>query len=223
VRKAKPKSATTSDAGTENSRRGAILSAAFSLLMERGYARTSTLDIATRAKVSKRELYLLFDSKQAILTACIAARAERMRRPLALPAARDRRALVDVLTRFGSTFLRELCHPAVIAVYRLAAIEAELSPEVAQAIDSAGRGTNRTALVDLLRHAQSAGILGPGDPAVMASEFFGLLLGDLLLRLILRVTDPPTSGEIDRRTRAATDALLRLYGKTNPGVIQSGL
>jgi len=33
-------------------------------------------------------------------------------------------------------------------------------------------------------------------------------------RLIPRVTDPPTSGEIDRRTRAATDALLRLHAKT---------
>jgi AcrR family transcriptional regulator len=181
--------------------------------MERGYARTSTLDIATRAKVSKRELYLLFDSKQAILTACIAARAERMRRPLALPAPQDRRTLDAVLTSFGSTFLRELCHPAVVAVYRLAAIEAERSPQVAQALDTAGRRTNRRALIDLLRHAQSSGILAAGDPSAMASEFFALLLGDLLLRLILRVTDLPTSGEIDRRTRAAVDALLRLHGK----------
>jgi hypothetical protein len=37
-------------------------------------------------------------------------------------------------------------------------------------------------------------------------------MGDLPLRLVLRVTDPPTPEEIDRRARAATAALLRLHG-----------
>ncbi|MBV8653445.1 MAG: helix-turn-helix transcriptional regulator, partial [Alphaproteobacteria bacterium] len=52
--------------------------------MERGYAGASTLEIATRAKVSKRELYALFGNKQGILTALISSRATRMRQPLAL-------------------------------------------------------------------------------------------------------------------------------------------
>jgi AcrR family transcriptional regulator len=217
VRKARPASPSARDAGTESPRRDAILGAAFSLLMERGYARTSTLDIATRAKISKRELYLLFDSKQAILTACIAARAERMRRPLELPAPRDRRTLVDVLTRFGSTFLRELCQPAVIAVYRLAAIEAERSPEVAQALDRAGRGPSRRALIGVLQHAQSAGLLRAGDRSLIASQFFALLMGDVLLRLVLRASEPPSPAEIDRRARAAVDALVRLHGEPKTG------
>jgi AcrR family transcriptional regulator len=200
----------------DDPRREAILSAAFSLLTQRGYERTSTLDIATRAKVSKRELYQLFDNKQAILSACIAARAERMRRPLALPAPQDERSFVAVLTSFGSTFLREITRPAVVAVFRLAAIEAERSPEVARTLDTAGRETNRTALIGLLKHAQSSGLVGPGDAAAMATEFFGVLTGDLLLRLILRVTDPPTPPEIDQRTRVAVEALLTLHGKTKP-------
>ena len=195
-------------------RREAILNAAFSLVMQRGYERTSTLDIARRAKVSKRELYHLFDSKQAILTACITARAQRMCRPLQLTAPQDRQSFVAVLKSFGSTFLREICDPAVVAVYRLAAIEAERSPEVARALDNAGREMNRAALIGLLRQAQSLNILGTGEPARMASEFLSLLLGDLLLRLILRVTDPPTSDEIKRRTRVATEALLLLHAKT---------
>ena len=48
-----------------------ILLAAFAAFIERGYAETSTLEIATRAKVSKRELYALFGNKQAMLVACI--------------------------------------------------------------------------------------------------------------------------------------------------------
>jgi AcrR family transcriptional regulator len=212
VSKARSASVRAVGAVADDPRRDVILKAAFALLMQRGYERTSTLDIATRAKVSKRELYQFFDSKQAILTACIAARAERMRRPLALPSPQDRETLLAVLTGFGSTFLRELCHPAVVAVYRLAAIEAERSPEVARALDSAGREPNRKALIDFVGRAQSSGLLEAGDASAIASEFFALLMGDLPLRLVLRVTDPPTPEEIDRRARAATAALLRLHG-----------
>jgi AcrR family transcriptional regulator len=46
----------------------------------------STLEIATRAKVSKRDLYALFGSKRAMLAACIKERAARMRQPLVLTA-----------------------------------------------------------------------------------------------------------------------------------------
>src|SRR5215467_7649224 len=44
--------------------RGRILTAAFEVFQERGYAATSTLEIATRARVSKRELYALVGNKQ---------------------------------------------------------------------------------------------------------------------------------------------------------------
>ena len=44
--------------------RARILEAAFSAFMERGFAETSTLEIATRARASKRELYAEFGSKQ---------------------------------------------------------------------------------------------------------------------------------------------------------------
>jgi AcrR family transcriptional regulator len=215
VAKERPLTVRRSAVVTDDPRRGAILNAAFCLLMQRGYERTSTLDIASRAKVSKRELYQLFESKADIVSACVAARAERMRRPLTLPVPENRKTFIGSLTSFGSTFLREICDPAVVAIYRLAAIETERSPEVARVLDSAGRKCNRTALIKLLRSAQSSGILGAADPAIIASEFFGLLLGDVLLRLILRVRDPPAAREIDRRARAATEAVLRLYPKTN--------
>jgi AcrR family transcriptional regulator len=46
-----------------------ILGAALSAFMEGGFAQTSTLEIATRARVSKRELYTLFGNKEAMLVA----------------------------------------------------------------------------------------------------------------------------------------------------------
>ena len=182
------------------------------VLMEHGYARTSTLEIATRAKVSKRELYRLFGDKKAILTSCIAERAKEVRLQLELPEVGDRASLASVLESFGAAALRGLSRPEVTAVFRLAVVEAERSPEVAQALDTAGRIATRDALIRVLAQAQSKGLLGNGDPALMAEQFFALLWGGLRLRLLLRLAAPPGQAEIKRRAQRATEALLVLHG-----------
>src|SRR5215475_9627412 len=70
----------------EPSLRARVLKAAFGVFRKRGFSGASTLEIATRAKVSKRDLYALFGSKHAMLAACIRERAGRMRQPLELAA-----------------------------------------------------------------------------------------------------------------------------------------
>jgi AcrR family transcriptional regulator len=191
--------------------RGRIIEAAFAVLMERGYAGASTIEIATRAKVSKRDLYALFGSKQGILVAMIAGRSARMLQSLALPAVVDRAALAAALTSFGTTLLKEICHPTVAALFRLAILEAERSPEVARALDDNGRTANRNALVEFMTGAQAGGLICGADPETMTSQFFSLLFGDLLLRVIMRVIDPPPAREAARRAQAATTTLLQLY------------
>ena len=188
-----------------------IIGAAFSAFMELGYAGASTLEIATRAKVSKRELYALFENKQAMLAACISERAKRMRLLFELPGTPDLATLTSTLSDFGKTILREMCQPPVMALHRLAIAEADRCPEVAQTLESAGREPNRRALVDLLTHAQAHHFLGAGDQSTMATEFFALLWGDLLMRLLLRSTGPPTPTDMERRARAATQALFALH------------
>src|SRR6185312_13048709 len=126
--------------------RGRILEAAFNAFTNNGYAATSTLEIATRAHVSKRELYALVGNKQQMLIAAIADRAKRFKAPADMPLLRDRATLAQVLTAFGARFVREVSDPHVIAVFRLAIAEAVQAPEVAQTLDSSGRETGRAAL-----------------------------------------------------------------------------
>ena len=184
--------------------------------MEKGYAATSTLEIATRAKISKRDLYANFPNKRAILLACIASRAARMGLPSDLPASHSRDMLVSILTRFGATVVREVCQPEVIAMFRLAISEAERSPEVAETLN-ASRSVNRNALADLLAEAQAVGILHDGDPRQIMERFYALLWGDLMVGRLLGVTIPPEPAEIDRRAHEAAEALLKLYGNPNCG------
>jgi AcrR family transcriptional regulator len=191
--------------------RSRIMEATFAVLMERGYAGASTIEIAKRAKVSKRDLYALFGSKQGILVAMIAGRSARMRRPSALPVVADHAALGATLTSFGVTLLKEICHPTVAALFRLAILEAERSPEVARVLDENGRTANRTALIEFLARAHADGLIAGAAPELMASQFLSLLFGDVLLRLTMRVIETPSARDIARRARAATVALLDLY------------
>ena len=191
--------------------RSRIIDATFRVLVEHGYARANTREIARQAKVSKRELYALFGSKQAILAAMIAGRARRMRLPLTLPAVDSRESLAETLVRFGATLMREVCHPAVAALFQLAVIEAERSPEVARALDEGGRKASRAALAAFLANAQAKGLVAGAEPETMASQFLALLWGDLQMSLLMRIVRTPGPAEIDRRARTAAQALLGLY------------
>ena len=193
-----------------------ILGAAFSAFMANGYAETSTLEIATRARVSKRALYELVGNKQEMLVACISERAQRLRVPTDLPEPRDRETLSRALAAIGTQLLREVSDPTVIAVFRLAIAEAVRAPEVARALDSIGGETSRAAVREIMTRAQRAGILS-GDPREMAEHFAGLLWDNLMVGLLLRVVDRPSPREFARRARNATAAFLRLYRQPNAG------
>jgi AcrR family transcriptional regulator len=187
-----------------------ILDAAFSAFMKGGYAETSTLEIAGLAHVSKRALYALVGNKQEMLAACIRERAQRLQVPADLPEPRDRESLARALTAFGTQLLREISHPTVIGVFRLAIAEAITSPEIAKALDSIAGETTRAALKAIMTKAQSSRLLS-GQPAEMTERFAALLWGNLLVGLLLRVATQPNPTEITRRARDATAAFLRLY------------
>jgi AcrR family transcriptional regulator len=194
-----------------------ILDAAFATFMKHGFAAASTLEIATRARVSKRELYALVGNKQAMLIACIRARAGRLQVPADLAAPRDRQILARVLAAFGTQLVREVTDPTVVAIFRLAISEAVQAPEVAQALDSIGRETTRAALRQIMAEAHKHGLL-VGRPADLAEQFAGLLWGNLMVSMLLGVAERPNSRDIATRARDATAAFLQLHpGPDKPG------
>jgi AcrR family transcriptional regulator len=198
------------DGEAEETVRQRILEAAFSAFMERGFSETSTLEIATRARTSKRELYAHFGSKQEMLVACIAERAKRLRMPADRPELRDRDTLAHVLKLFGTSLLGEISDPAVVAVFRLAIAEAIRAPEVATALSDAGIVASRSALREIMTGARAAGLVD-GEPAEMAEHFVGLLWGSLMMNLLLQVAKRPPAREIVRRAETAAAAFLRIY------------
>jgi len=198
-----------------------VLKAAFAVFRTRGFSGASTLEIATRAKVSKRDLYALFGSKHAMLAACIKERAARMRRPLELaaPVPESPQDVATTLGEFGASILRVVSHPDVLTVHRLAIAESDRAPEIARTLDRNGREANHAALAGWLAKAQAQGLIGAGDPATIgagdpatiAAHFIATLWGSLLIQMLLGVRKAPTEQEIEARAHAAAQAILTVY------------
>ena len=189
--------------------RGRILEAAFAVFMEHGYAAASTLAIATRARVSKRELYAHFGSKQEMLVSCIGERSRRMKVAADLPAPADRNALARTLEAVGTGLLREITDPTVVSVFRLAIAEAARAPEIGRTLDAIGRQASLAALRATLERARSSGLI-EGDPSQMAELLSDLMIGNLMVGLLLGVAQHP---DIKRRAKEATKAFMLLHPK----------
>jgi len=191
-----------------------ILQAAMQLFMERGFAETTTLEIATRARVSKRELYALVGNKDEMLAICIARRGSRMRLPEGFKEPADRASLEGALRKYGATMLRELLDPDVVEVFRLAIAEAKRSPSIAKSLSEGGRGPARAALERLLQSARAAKLLGDADMADMVRHFDGLLgWTTFMVWVLVGLEKPPTAKEIDRRAEEAAAMFLQVHGR----------
>jgi AcrR family transcriptional regulator len=204
VRRARPQAG-----AADGSVRNRIIRAAFGLFGENGFTDTSMLEIATRAQLSKRDVYALYADKHALLADCITERARAMRRPLAPPALPESRAaLAARLIELGKSVLQGVCQSEVLMVYRLTIAESDRAPELARILDANGRAANHDALADLLAKAQTQGLIGAGDPAALAARYFAVLWGSLLVELLMRLRAAPTQEEIEARARAAAETLI---------------
>jgi len=198
---------------TAPSARDRILAAAMETFIEHGFANATTLEIATRARVSKRELYALVGNKEQMLAICIAERGNRMRLPEGFPALTDRASLKTALRRYGETMLRELSSPGVIAVMRLGIGEAKRSPNIGKSLDAMARAPARAALKALLDSAKALHLIVDGDVEEMIFDFYGLLWGVRFTWILLGVDKVPGPKEIERRAADATSRFLKVYGR----------
>lgn len=190
-----------------------VLRAGFEAFKELGFDGASTLEIATRAHVSKRELYALFADKQSIVVECIKWRTKQMQLPLDLPRPSDAQALAATLVKFGTALVTGVCDPGVLTVFRFAIAEAHRTPDIAKALNERGREPSRKLFIDLIKNAQEDRLLQPAPATDISEFFFSLLWGDLLLRLLMGLAKPPTKVEIEQRARHAAERVMVTYAK----------
>jgi hypothetical protein len=69
-------------------------------------------------------------------------------------------------------------------------------------------------LMGLLEPVRERGLLIGADTHEMAEIFFAILMRGLLIRMVMRVAEPPTEAEAHARAKLAADSLWRLYGRS---------
>lgn len=213
----KKKAATTQRDEARAARRKAILEAAGAVFFERGFEAATTLEIAKRARTSKRALYDLFGSKDVLLAALIRESSKQMEAPLELRAPQSRDALLETLRQFGRRFLEQLFHPHRTAMYRLAIAEMFRSGKVARGLEDAGRRPVVAALQRMLVVAGENGLLRPADVELLTTAFFGILIGGIHTQVLLGLEEDAVPKAIQHRVDQAVEVLARLVGPPPDG------
>lgn len=172
--------ATAPENGDRTARkRRAILEAATTLFLDKGYVSTNMEEIASLAAVSKQTVYKQFSDKETLFREIVLG----VTRDLDEDSDADVLSLPDgdgdveaELLALAGTLLRVLLAPRVLRLRRLVIAEAARFPELGRAYWEAGFERGLAAIAARLRHLTERGILRIDDVDVAAGHFAGLLL-----------------------------------------------
>jgi len=193
-------------------RRQEVLDAAFAVLAERGYRRTTMLEIARRASASKETLYAWFGNKQGLFAELILRNAEGINGILSRCLDCDQDDLAETLEAFGSELLKLLLGAPSLVINRTAMAEAADDPTLGRLLLAKGRDTALPKLARFFQAQQEAGRLDFDDVELAIDSFMGLLIGDLQQRRLLGGLSMPNKRAIEARAKRAVRQFLILFG-----------
>ena len=182
-------------------RRMIILKAAGEVFKERGFDRSRTIDVARKANMSKRDLYAVFPSKEALLSALIHDGAAKMANPLKLAHPVTRAEFYAILEKFGSEFLVKQFSPPRLTMLRLMIARTSENSDLQNDADASIRENIASATTALFTSAQKAGLVRFASAERVAQAFLLVLQGDLLMRALLNATF--TLGDVALSVRVA--------------------
>jgi TetR/AcrR family transcriptional repressor of mexJK operon len=197
-------------------KRSAILDAAASLFLRKGYLGTSMDEIAALAAVSKQTVYKHFADKERVFTEIVVA---------AVDEASDRvHAEVLELADSGDVAadLRDLARrqlemvmqPRLLQLRRLVIGEAGRFPDLGRTFDERGPARTVSALADAFERLAARGVLNvDGDPLVAAQHFNWLIMSIPLNEAMFLGDDEPSAADLDRYAHTGVRAFLAAYGR----------
>lgn len=194
----------------EAARRSALVQAAEEVFLRHGYAAANMDDVAQAVGMSKKTLYQLFPSKEALFEAVVA----RLCAPMQVAAEAGRPGDAAGLVRVLEDVARHILDARHVALFRVIASEVNRAPELASAVQrSRGRGIG--VVEDWLRAQVRAGWLRIEDPQELAGMLIGMVIGEPHILMLLGQRSPPDAAEIAHRAGLAVALFLR--GVARPG------
>ena len=184
--------------------RDAIVAAATTEFLDRGFDRTTMDEIALVAAVSKQTVYAHFASKEVLFLAVIRTATgtgtDKVQSGVDFDAAviDPERTLLD----FAERQLRVVSDPRLLKLRRLVVAEVPRFPELGRALHAAGPARAIDGLQRLFTRFRDGGLLAIADPAGDAALFNWLLMGEALNNASLFGDDSyPTGAAIEAHAR----------------------
>lgn len=188
-----------------------IQAAAFALLNELGYRKTSMLLIAKRAQASNQTLYAWYRNKQELFRGIVERFGRAVREQLQA-ALQDEQDPLQALAALGPTLLRFTTDEHAIIMNRAAVIDAAETGVLAKAIDEVARDTIFPLIAALMQRLIECGRFAADVSAEEAAQtYVALLFGEAQLRQALGNLPPFDAAERSRRSQRAFDLTCRLY------------
>jgi TetR/AcrR family transcriptional repressor of mexJK operon len=165
-------------------KRKAILDAAKTLFLSKGYDGSSMDAIATEAGVSKLTVYSHFNDKETLFTAAVKSKCEeQLPQPLFEPATDS--SIESVLLNIGRGFYYLVNSHESIELHRVMVAQANADSKLSQMFLDAGPQRVIREMERLLTQANQQRQLHITEPDKAANHFFSLIKGNQNFRLLI--------------------------------------
>ncbi|MEM8838762.1 MAG: TetR/AcrR family transcriptional regulator [Pseudomonadota bacterium] len=189
-----------------------VLAAALDLMVEEGDGFTMR-GVAERANCSKETLYKWFGDRTGLLTATVRWQAAKVRLDPSPEDGIDKGALSVMLKRFAENWLKVLSGDISIALNRLAVSHAGTGrSELGSIVLENGPFAMAERLAPVLEAGRDAGVLDFESTEAAFRTFFGLVVRDMQIRLLLGDEGSRASGDPEKSAARAVDQFFALHG-----------
>jgi AcrR family transcriptional regulator len=196
-------------------RQQAVLDATLALMMEEGDALTMS-SVSRRASCSKETLYKWFGDREGLLTATVRWQASKVHSPVLDKTKLEMKSLAGTLEQFARDWLTVISSDTSIALNRLAVSHAGSGKtNLGSIVLKNGRKAMERRLEPVLEAGRNAGFLAFNNAEEAFRTFFGLVLRDIQIRLLLGDAIKLAASDIRAEAQRATQQFLALYGAQN--------
>jgi TetR/AcrR family transcriptional regulator, mexJK operon transcriptional repressor len=200
--------------GRSARKRQAILAAARTLFLRKGYAGTSMDEVAALAAVSKQTVYKNFSDKEQLFTDIIVgdiSEAEAQSQAIidALPGSED---VENDLRAIARELVTTVMQPHLVRMRRVIIGEADRFPDLARAWYERGPERGYETMADRFRALAQRGRLRVDDPLLAAQHFHWLVLSVPLNQAMFGGGEEFPTGELERYADEGVRVFLAAYG-----------
>lgn len=184
-----------------------MLASAREVVLTRGYADTTMLDLAQSAGASKETLYRWFGSKSGLMSVLISDEGEATLHAVRAALDRPDDEPHTVLGDFGTRLLTLLVGPWSLMANRAAMTDHRLGDVLRQH----GRYRVGTVVQGYLAEQQGRGRLAVPEPSAAFGLLYGLIVQDTQIRVLLG-EDPPDARAVRQQAIRGVEAFLLIHG-----------